>query len=152
MLDFLQLTEKTGQSASSLGDEIWRFTQRAYPDFELRMQEQLALDAFKNALALEMKVRCLDKGCTTIEEAVNTVEHYEALFSAEKERKCQVRAIGAASANGPEEGCVALEKAIQDLTSVFSKISACQSWNPTHPSGKKRLQYATKERSIRKQQ
>ena len=88
-------------------------------------------------LSLEMKVimRCIDKGCTTIEETVNTVEYYEALFRAEKEKKYQVRAIGSTSANVPEEGCVVLEKAIKDLTTVFSKMSACWSWNPTHPSG-----------------
>lgn len=134
---------KTGESASALGDEIWRLTLRAYADFDLRMQEQLALDAFKNALSLDMKVRCIDKGCKTIEEAVNTVEHYEALFSAERERKGQVRAIGTVVESGSSGGCVALEKAVHELTSAFNKMAACQGWNPTHPH----RQPGSKERS-----
>ena len=31
---------------SDLGDDIWRMTQRAYHDFDLRSQEQLALKHF----------------------------------------------------------------------------------------------------------
>ena len=128
---------KPGESASALGDEIWRITLRAYADFDFKMQEQLALDAFKNALSLDMKVRCIDKGCKTLEEAVNTIEQYEALFSAEKERKCPVRAIESAGGSDPREGCVALEKAVQDLTSAFNKLAARQGWNPTHTQNKK---------------
>lgn len=47
----------------------------------------LSLKTSKNALSLAMKMRCIDKGCTTIEEAVYSVEHYEALFTAEKEQQ-----------------------------------------------------------------
>ena len=125
---------KSGESASAVGDEIRRLTQRGYSNFNPEMQEQLALDAFKNAISLEMKIKCIDRGCTTLEEAVNTVEHYEALFRAEKERKYPVRTMDTPDGSKGSEGCVDLGKAMQELTQAFHQMAARQSQGPTHPS------------------
>ena len=54
---------KQGETAAELGDEIWRLVQRAYPNFDIKTQDQLALDAFLNALPVSLKVKCMEQAC-----------------------------------------------------------------------------------------
>ena len=85
---------KAGEPISDVGDDIWKMTQRAYHDFDLRSQEQLALKHFYRIINAEMKVKCVENHCTNIYEAVTVVERYEALYEDGREmRKSHVRAI-----------------------------------------------------------
>ena len=107
---------KDGESAAELGDEIWRLVLRAYPQFNPKTQEQLALDAFQNAIDIALKVKCVEQACSTVEEAVRIVERYETLSFEEQGRRKSVRAT--CTAKDENE----LEKVLASLTQVLSRL------------------------------
>ena len=83
-----------GETIASLGDDLRLLAQRAYPELGTDAQESLALHQFYKAISLEMKCRCIDRDCRTVEPAVQVVERYEALLGESTEKKKgNVRAI-----------------------------------------------------------
>ena len=85
---------KHGESVADLGDDIWQMTQRAYYDFDQRSQEQLALKYFYRVVDADMKVKCVENHCSTIADAVDVVERYEALYEDKREgRRSGIRAV-----------------------------------------------------------
>ena len=97
-------TRKRGpaETIASLGDDLRLLAQRAYPDLGTDAQESLALHQFYKAITLEMKCRCIDRDCRTIDSAVQIVERYEAILGEGTEtKKNTVRAINDATDSGP---------------------------------------------------
>ncbi|MEW8542499.1 MAG: hypothetical protein AB2693_03110 [Candidatus Thiodiazotropha sp.] len=84
---------KPGEEIASLGDDLRRLAQRAYPDLGTDAQESLALHQFYKGITLEMKCRCIDRDCRTVESAVQVVERYEAILGEGNEKKRTVRAV-----------------------------------------------------------
>lgn len=85
---------KLGETIASLGDDLRLLAQRAYPDLGLDAQESLALHQFYKAISLEMKCRCIDRDCRTVESAVQVVERYEAILGEGSEKKrSNIRAV-----------------------------------------------------------
>ena len=83
-----------GETIASLGDDLRLLAQRAYPELGTDAQESLALHQFYKAISLEMKCRCIDRDCRTVESAVQVVERYEAILGEGTEKKKgNVRAI-----------------------------------------------------------
>ena len=89
------------ETIATLGDDLRLLAQRAYPDLGTEAQESLALHQFYKAITLEMKCRCIDRDCRTIESAVEIVERYEAILGDGIEKKNTVRAINDAADSGP---------------------------------------------------
>lgn len=90
------------ETIASLGDDLRLLAQRAYPDLGADAQESLALHQFYKAITLEMKCRCIDRDCRTIESAVQIVERYEAILGEGTEKKKNsVRAINNIADSGP---------------------------------------------------
>ena len=104
-----------GESAAELGDEIWRLVLRAYPKFDLKTQEQLALDAFQNAITVSLKVKCVEQACKNVEDAVRIVERYEALMHEENDRRKPVRALTSEESE--------LSKVLAGLNQVLARLS-----------------------------
>ena len=110
---------KPGETAADLGDDIWRMTQRAYFDFDLRSQEQLALKHFYRVIDSELKIKCVENRCSCIIDAVDVVERYEALFEDRKEsRKSNVRAV---DYNRPAEITDGLQQIINKLSNLETR-------------------------------
>lgn len=83
-----------GETIASLGDDLRLLVQRSYPELGPDAQESLALHQFYKAISLEMKCRCIDRDCRTIESAVQIVERYEAIFGEGIDKKrANIRAI-----------------------------------------------------------
>lgn len=92
---------KPGETIASLGDELRLLAQRAYPDLGTDAQESLALHQFYKGITLEMKCRCIDRDCRTVESAVQVVERYEAILGEGNEKKkSTVRAVNNISEPG----------------------------------------------------
>ena len=66
---------------------------RAFPKLIHEGQESLALNQFYKTISLEMKCRCIDRDCQTIEQAVEIVERYEVILGNDKRYSFNVRAI-----------------------------------------------------------
>ncbi|KAK6176416.1 hypothetical protein SNE40_014706 [Patella caerulea] len=62
---------KADKSIAELGDDLRRMAQRAYPEFDAKEQEALALIQLYKTIGLEMKCRCLDRDCRTVAQAVD---------------------------------------------------------------------------------
>lgn len=92
---------KPGETIASLGDDLRLLAQRAYPDLGVDAQESLALHQFYKGITLEMKCRCIDRDCRTVESAVQVVERYEAILGEGNEKKkSNVRAVNNISEQG----------------------------------------------------
>lgn len=93
---------KPGEEIASLGDDLRLLAQRAYPELGTDAQESLALHQFYKGITLEMKCRCIDRDCRTVESAVQVVERYEAILGEGNEKKkSNVRALNNISEAGP---------------------------------------------------
>lgn len=66
-----------GESLATLADDLHSLSRRAYRDFDTKTQQTLALDQLYKSLKPEVKLRCVDKDCTTLGEAVEVIDMYE---------------------------------------------------------------------------
>jgi hypothetical protein len=69
-----------GESIASLADDLRQLAQKAYSDLDHRSQEKLALNQLYKLVSTEMKCRCMDHECITINEAVSVIERYESIL------------------------------------------------------------------------
>ena len=93
---------KPGEAIASLGDDLRLLAQRAYPDLGPDAQESLALHQFYKAITLEMKCRCIDRDCRTVESAIQVVERYESILGDGGEKKrSNIRALNDFSNSSP---------------------------------------------------
>ena len=92
----------SAETIASLVNDLRLLAQRAYPDLGTDAQESFALHLFYKAITLEMKCRCIDRGCRTIESAVEIVERYGAILGEGTEKKKNiVRATNDTADLGP---------------------------------------------------
>ena len=117
---------KTGESISDLGDDIWQKTQRAYHDFDLRLQEQLALKHFYRVVDSEMKLKCVENKCTNIYDAVAVVERYEALY----EDRCEGRKVHVCAVE--KTPCDSLKTEVELLRMQLKSLETRQNQSEQH--------------------
>ena len=139
---------KQGESVSDLGDDIWRMTQRAYHDFDLRSQEQLALKHFYRVVDAEMKVKCVENKCRNIYDAVAVVERYEALYEGKQEgRKSHVRAVEVSTSNTLAQQLDDIKNQLQTLNTRQTRTERAVNrdndmrYNPVPPRGRQVVCY-----------
>ena len=91
-----------GETIASLGHDLRLLAQRSYPKLGTDAQESLALHQFYKAITLEMKCRCIDRDCRTVESAVQIVERYEAILGeGTDKKKSNVRAVNSIPDSDP---------------------------------------------------
>ena len=81
-----------GTAVASFGDDLRLTAQRAYPEFDARTHCHKHFISSPR-LSPEMKCRCIDRDCKTVEQAVEIVERYESIIGAEEKKKSTVRAV-----------------------------------------------------------
>lgn len=84
-----------GESITTLGDDIRQLTKKAYPHLDHLAQETLALNHLYKLISVEMKCRCIDKECSSIQQATEVIEKYEAILgdTTHDRRRGNIRAI-----------------------------------------------------------
>ena len=65
------------QSAKEIADSARRLASQAYYSNNYASQEKAALHAFQAAVGKKIQVKCAERGCKTLEMAVETVEIQE---------------------------------------------------------------------------
>ena len=90
-----------GETIASLGDDLRLLAQRSYSEIGSDAQESLALHQFYKAIILEMKCRCIDRDCCTVESPAQIVERYEAILGEGTDKKSNVRAVNSIPDLGP---------------------------------------------------
>ncbi len=75
--ELLSRVRKPGERMADLCDHLWRLALEAYPDLTYELQERMALDALKRAVDRELRLRLMDRGVGTLQEAVEVAEQYE---------------------------------------------------------------------------
>jgi len=111
---------QNGESAAALGDDLLLLARRAYPQ---NMTDQninkLALQQLYKSLEVEMRWRCIERECQTIEEAVGVIETYETVMG--KTRR-SVRATEM-KANDESQVLKMILERINKLESAMAKYS-----------------------------
>lgn len=82
-----------GEAVASYGDDLRLLARRAYPDLGTEAQESLALHQLYKNISLDLKYRCMDRNCSTIEEAVEIVERCESILGPDDRKRSTVRNI-----------------------------------------------------------
>ena len=86
------------ESIAAVGDDIRQMSQKAYCNLDPPAQEALALNQLYKIVSLKMKCRCIDRDCTTVSEAVDVTERYEAIMGDNLDhKKSNMRAIDLSS-------------------------------------------------------
>ena len=113
-----------GESIAALADDLRQMAQRAYSDLDGRAQEVLALNQlFKNVPA-EVKYQCTNQDCTTVTDAVEVIERYEAIMGNNTDKKRpNVRMVTEASSSGTA-GSNAMDDALNKLTRLVNTFDA----------------------------
>ena len=112
-------TRKPGEPIQKLADDIWCMVQKAYPRMDLAAKEVLAFDAFRNAVGPGLKIKLFDRGCSTIDEAVMTIEQYEAVRESIKDNRSYARGVENYTANQNETSYVG-----QILSQILEKLDS----------------------------
>lgn len=76
-----------GESIAALADDLRQMAQRAYSDLDARAQEVLALNQLYKSVSPEIKYQCTNQECTSVTEAVEVIERYEAIIGDCTDRK-----------------------------------------------------------------
>ena len=71
---------RPGESIRDLGDDIWHLAQRAFPEFDKKPLEILAVKYLYGCINNELRIKCVENKCSSVHEAVEVVERYEALY------------------------------------------------------------------------
>ena len=79
-----------GETVASYGDDLRLLARRAYPDLG---KEAQALHQFYKNISPDLKYRCMDRNCHTMEQAVIVVERYESILGQDEKKKATVRSI-----------------------------------------------------------
>ena len=90
---FESRTRQSGESIAALGDDLRQMSQKAYPNLDNVAQEALALNQLYKSISLEMKCRCIDRNCSTIAQAVDIIERYEAVLGDVGDKKKATRMV-----------------------------------------------------------
>lgn len=120
-----------GETLASFGDDLRVIAKRAYPDLDNNAQESLGLHQFYKAISPEMKCRCLDRDCRTIQQAVDVVERYELVLGPDDKKRGNVRMVTNASAYQPSDSMAGntgveptLVKQMHDIMTRLDQIEA----------------------------
>jgi hypothetical protein len=106
-----------GETAATLGDDLLLLARRAYPKGMTDMNlQKLALQQFYKSLEPEMRWRCIEKNCITIDEAVEAVETYETVMGKSNPLRRPVRAALTESAQDDKS------KMIQTLADKIDRL------------------------------
>ena len=88
-LNQLELRQRNpDESITALGDDLRQLAKKAYRSLHTDAQETLALNQLYKLIPVEMKCRCIDHDCQSVQQAVEVIERYEAILGeATQERK-----------------------------------------------------------------
>lgn len=111
-----------GESIAALADDLRQMAQRAYSDLDGTAQEVLALNQMYKNIPPEVKYQCTNQECTTVTDAVEVIERYEAIIGDVTEKKRQgVRMISEASSEGAT-GSSKMDETINKLTRLVNNL------------------------------
>ena len=122
-----------GESIASLADDLRQLCQKAYSDLDHRSQEKLALNQLYKLVSIEMKCRCMDHNCLTVNEAVSVIERYESILGAPS--TSNIRAVDSGK-------CSDIESVIKRIEARLDKIETSVVHKPkTHNNKSERFCY-----------
>ena len=75
---------KPGESITALGDELRQLAKKAYRNLDSIAQDTLALNQLYKLIPVEMKCRCVDHDCQSVQQAVEVIERYEAILGEDR--------------------------------------------------------------------
>ena len=84
------------ESIASYGDELSRLARKAYADLDYVAQERMALDQLYSVVSPELRLKCIERDCRTVDHAVAIIQTYEGVMgmtSSEESRKSRVRMV-----------------------------------------------------------
>lgn len=109
-----------GESIASLADDLRQLAQKAYSDLDHFSQERLALNQLYKLISTEMKCRCMDNNCSSINDAVCVIDRYEAIIGS----STPVSTIRACDSG---ESAPSIEATLEKIENRLSKIESAQS-------------------------
>ena len=114
-------TRQTGESIAALGDDLRQMSQKAYPNLDCVAQEALAVNQLYKSISLEMKCRCIDRNCTTVAQAVDIVERYEAVLGDTGDRRKTTRMVSSSHEEGIAEALTKLNARLENLETQLNR-------------------------------
>ena len=119
---------KPDETIAALADDLRQMSQRAYPNLDGQAQEVLALNQLYKSITLEMKCRCIDRNCTTIAQAVDVIERYEAILGDSHEKKKAVRAVTEGAKKSGDHAEKEVVNTLRDVVSSLERIQRQQAF------------------------
>ena len=116
------------EGIASLGDDLRQMSQRAYPNLDVQAQERLALNQLYKSISLEMKARCIDRNCSSIAQAVDIIERYEAILGDVQEKKKPVRVVTNSNSQNDQgnQSDGAIQKTLNEIAFALENLQRQQ--------------------------
>ena len=120
-----------GESIAAVGDDIRQMAQKAYCNLDPLAQEALALNQLYKVVSLEMKCRCIDRDCTSVSEAVDVIERYEAIMGDNSDRKkSNMRTIDSSPVRRESHQQSKLESTLERIEARLDRLEKHAQFNP----------------------
>ena len=111
-----------GESITALCDDLRQLTKKAYYQLDSKAQDVIALNQLYKLVSVDVKCRCIDRDCTTLQEAAAVIDRYEAIVgqSNGKPAKSNIRAI---DTNGIEPDIATILQKLDSRLEVLEKAT-----------------------------
>jgi len=109
-------TRSGNQSIQTFGEELSQLASKAYADLQPKAQERMALEQLYWSLSPELRFKCIERDCRTVEEAVGIVQMYEGIIGSACTENTVRKVTTSTSRNAPEN------RENEDLTTMMKQI------------------------------
>jgi hypothetical protein len=113
-----------GENLSKLRDSLWLLARKGYPRLPRESQEQIALDALMRAVDSNLRVQCSMQDCRTLDQAISTMQRYEAVLQVDPDRKrTAVKQLKETADEEPDSSAAPTGAQMKGLTDLCEKMS-----------------------------
>ena len=77
---FKNRTRGPSEQVTTFADDLSRLAKKAYADLDYMAQERMALDQLYGSITPELRLRCIDRDCRTVDQAVEVIRTYEGII------------------------------------------------------------------------
>ena len=118
---FKNRTRGPSEQVTTFADDLSRLAKKAYADLDYMAQERMALDQLYGSITPELRLRCIDRDCRTVDQAVEVIRTYEGIIGSNntgRGSQSQVRMV----TTRPQTKCRQEQRLSTDADNILKEL------------------------------
>lgn len=116
------------ESIASYGDELSHLARKAYADLDYVAQERMALDQLYSSISPELRLKCIERDCRTVDQAVALIQTHEGVMRADEQGRSRVRMVASESAK-PKQSTDAKASSDDTMQKLITRMERLEKQN-----------------------